>query len=57
VTRLAATDQSVEDGAIDGDPQTVFLWLWGLMPDRFVRPAGDLDAIAQLWGLLRLAMR
>lgn len=57
VTRLAATDQSIEDGAIDGDPQTVFLWLWGRMPDRVVRPAGDLDAIAQLWGLLRLAMR
>ena len=55
VTRLGVTAQSTEDGSIDGDPQTVFLWLWGRMPDRVVRPTGDLDAIAQLWGLLRLA--
>lgn len=55
VTRLGAADQSTEDAAIDGDPQTVFLWLWGRLPDRLVRPTGDLDAIAQLWGLLMLA--
>lgn len=57
VRLLAATDQSIEDGAIDADPQTILLWLWGRMPDRVVRPTGDLDAIAQLWGLLRLATR
>jgi hypothetical protein len=57
VRQLAATEQSTEDGAIDADPQTVFLWLWGRLPDRVVRPTGDLDAIAQLWGLLRLATR
>lgn len=57
VTRLDAAEQSTEDGSIDADPHTVFLWLWGRMPDRVVRPTGDLDAIAQLWGLLRLATR
>lgn len=57
VTRLGASDQSTEDGAVDGDPQTVFRWLWGRLPDRVVGPTGDLDAIAQLWGLLRLATR
>lgn len=57
VLRLAASEQSTEDGAIDADPRTVYLWVWGRMPDRMVRPTGDLDAIAQLWGLLRLATR
>lgn len=45
------------DGLVGGSPDQVYLWLWGRVPDRAVRTSGDPDAIAQLWGLLRLATR
>lgn len=40
---------------LGGDAWAVYLWLWGRLPDRAVEVDGDPDAIAQLWGLLRLA--
>ena len=43
------------DGLITGDASAIYLWLWGRLPDRAVETSGDRDAIAQLWGLLRLA--
>jgi hypothetical protein len=55
VTRLGAAEESIEDGFVAGDAAAVFLWLWGRLPDRAVKATGDHDAIAQLWGLLRLA--
>lgn len=42
---------------LSGEPPAVYLWLWGRLPDRAVTADGDPDAIAQLWGLLRLATR
>lgn len=45
------------DALLLGDPVSVYLWLWGRLPDRAVETGGDQDAIAQLWGLLRLATR
>jgi uncharacterized protein (TIGR03083 family) len=42
---------------VSGDPMQVYLWLWGRRPDRAVDMADNLDAIAQLWALLRLATR
>ncbi|WP_433873626.1 maleylpyruvate isomerase N-terminal domain-containing protein [Saccharopolyspora sp. CA-218241] len=45
------------EAVVGGDPAAVYLWLWGRLPDRAVETSGDPDAIAQLWGLLRLATR
>ncbi|MFR9729210.1 maleylpyruvate isomerase N-terminal domain-containing protein [Saccharopolyspora sp. MS10] len=45
------------DAVITGDPEPMYLWLWGRLPDREIGTAGDQDAVAQLWGLLRLATR
>jgi hypothetical protein len=53
--RRGEPERSNEDGAIAGDATSLFLWLWGRLPDRAIESTGDLDAIAQLWGLLRLA--
>jgi hypothetical protein len=55
VTEPRGAEASAEEAVVAGDPQSVLLWLWGRLPDRAIRTAGDLDAIAQLWGLLRLA--
>lgn len=54
VTRTVPHAQT-EDAVISGDPSVVYLWLWGRLPDRAVQTDGDHDAVAQLWGLLRLA--
>lgn len=43
------------DAEISGDPQQLYLWLWGRRPWQAVRHEGDEDAAAQLWALLRLA--
>ncbi|GAB2747894.1 maleylpyruvate isomerase family mycothiol-dependent enzyme [Salinifilum aidingensis] len=43
------------DAVVTGDPDRVYLWLWGRLPDRAVTIAGDVRATAQLWGLLRLS--
>ncbi|MEV0697673.1 maleylpyruvate isomerase N-terminal domain-containing protein [Saccharopolyspora sp. NPDC050389] len=45
------------DAVVGGDATAVYLWMWGRLPDRAVETSGDLDAIAQLWGLLQLATR
>lgn len=55
VTRFAASEAPRADGVVVGDPSAVQLWLWGRLPNRSVELTGDQDAIAQLWGLLRLA--
>ncbi|PPK64153.1 maleylpyruvate isomerase family mycothiol-dependent enzyme [Actinokineospora auranticolor] len=44
---------------ITAAPRDLYLWLWGRSPvfgDRIDR-SGDLDALTQLWALLRLATR
>ncbi|GAA3361477.1 MULTISPECIES: maleylpyruvate isomerase N-terminal domain-containing protein [Saccharopolyspora] len=45
------------DAVLGGDPEALYLWLWGRLPDREITTSGDQDAVAQLWGLLRLATR
>ncbi|WP_460956378.1 maleylpyruvate isomerase N-terminal domain-containing protein [Parasphingorhabdus pacifica] len=45
------------DALIHGDPVSIYLWLWGRLPDRVIETEGDPDAVAQLWGLLQLATR
>lgn len=49
------SDEPDTDATISGDAPSVYLWLWGRLPDRAITVTGDHDAIAQLWGLLRLA--
>lgn len=43
------------DATVSGSPGEVYLWTWGRLPDQSVRVAGDFDAVAQLWALLRPA--
>jgi len=45
------------DAVVSGSPMDVYLWLWGRLPNQRVELAGDGDAVAQLWALLRLATR
>ncbi|GAB2750607.1 maleylpyruvate isomerase family mycothiol-dependent enzyme [Amycolatopsis magusensis] len=53
------TEEEAEraDAQVTGPPVTVYLWLWGRLPNGAVTQDGDFDAIAQLWALLRLATR
>ncbi|HEY0636514.1 MAG TPA: maleylpyruvate isomerase N-terminal domain-containing protein [Pseudonocardiaceae bacterium] len=53
--RVPAADALAADALVTGDPMTVYLWLWGRVPDRAVTITGDIDASAQLWALLRTA--
>lgn len=53
--RCDVDDESQEDAVVGGEPADVYLWLWGRLPDRAVKSRGDHDAVAQMWGLLRLA--
>ncbi|MCO1581734.1 maleylpyruvate isomerase N-terminal domain-containing protein [Crossiella sp. SN42] len=53
--RVSATEAAGADGLVTGEPMSVYLWLWGRVPDRTVTLAGSRDATAQLWALLRLA--
>ncbi|HEX3786815.1 MAG TPA: maleylpyruvate isomerase N-terminal domain-containing protein [Pseudonocardiaceae bacterium] len=48
---------SEPDAVVSGSPMSVYLWLWGRVPDRLIEIDGNQDAIAQLWALLRLATR
>lgn len=57
VRRLGNGVADCADGLVGGAPDAIYLWLWGRLPDRAVQTSGDPDAIAQLWGLLRLATR
>lgn len=52
-----AADDVVADAIVSGTPTGVYLWLWGRKPDQAVTREGNLDAIAQLWALLRLGTR
>ena len=58
-TSWRATPEEAEpaDADVTGDPLTVYRWLWGRVADREVEVNGDLDTIAQLWALLRLATK
>jgi uncharacterized protein (TIGR03083 family) len=55
--RVPAVDAQAADALVAGDPMTVYLWLWGRVPDQAVAITGDFDASAQLWALLRSATR
>lgn len=52
--RVPLVDARAGDAMISGDPLAVYRWLWGRLPNRDVTLDGDLDAVSQLWALLRL---
>jgi uncharacterized protein (TIGR03083 family) len=45
------------DGVVSGAPPLVYRWLWGRLPDRAVQRDKDLEAVNQMWALLRVATR
>lgn len=55
--RVEPEDAEHADALVTASPMTMYRWLWGRLPDRMVEVAGDHDAIAQLWALLRLATK
>jgi len=55
--RVEPEDAEHADAQVTASPMTMYRWLWGRLPDRLVEVAGDHDAIAQLWALLRLATK
>lgn len=48
-------DTRSADAVVSGEPQEVYLWSWGRLPDQSVRISGDQEAVGQLWTLLRPA--
>lgn len=57
VTSSQDVATTTPDAVVGGEPSSVYLWMWGRLPNRAVETSGDPDAIAQLWGLLQLATR
>ncbi|EHR62496.1 maleylpyruvate isomerase family mycothiol-dependent enzyme [Saccharomonospora cyanea] len=55
--RSPAYDAEEVDAVVSGEPDRVFLWLWGRQGPGAVTVTGDEDAAGQLWALLRLATR
>lgn len=53
--RATEADARAADATVSGPPQEVYLWCWGRLPDQAVRISGDLEAVGQLWALLRPA--
>jgi hypothetical protein len=53
--RVGEADARGADAIVSGTPMEVYLWSWGRLPDQSVRIAGDQEAVAQLWTLLRPA--
>lgn len=56
-TDIDRTDRSRIDAEVTGPPSNVYRYLWGRMPERAVHREGDIDAINQMWALLRVATR
>jgi uncharacterized protein (TIGR03083 family) len=54
--RAARADVADVEATVEGDPMTVYLWLWGRSPITAVRVVGDSDAVGHLWALLRMAI-
>ncbi|GLZ38623.1 maleylpyruvate isomerase N-terminal domain-containing protein [Actinokineospora sp. NBRC 105648] len=50
---------STADATVTARPQELYLWLWGRRAvfGKDIQTEGDVDAVAQLWALLRLATR
>jgi uncharacterized protein (TIGR03083 family) len=55
--RTTLPETSKADGLITGAPSRVYRWLWGRLPDGAVERRDDIDAINQMWALLRVATR
>jgi uncharacterized protein (TIGR03083 family) len=53
----AGNGEGATHAVVTGSPMRVYLWLWGRRSSRTIEQAGSLDAVAQLWALLRLATR
>ncbi|ONI79255.1 hypothetical protein ALI144C_25835 [Actinosynnema sp. ALI-1.44] len=45
------------DARVTGQPSTVYRYLWGRLGERAIHREGDIDAINQLWALIRVATR
>jgi uncharacterized protein (TIGR03083 family) len=52
---LAEVDRA--DARVTGSPSRVYRWLWGRLPEGAVQRKGDVEAINQMWALLRVATR
>ncbi|MBA0125664.1 maleylpyruvate isomerase family mycothiol-dependent enzyme [Haloechinothrix sp. YIM 98757] len=57
VRRVDTRDAANVDARVHGSAELIYLWLWGRTPTTEVTTEGDVDAVAQLWALLRLATR
>ncbi|WP_197322004.1 maleylpyruvate isomerase family mycothiol-dependent enzyme [Saccharomonospora sp. NB11] len=57
VRRSSGAEPDEVDAVVSGEPEQVYLWLWGRQGPSAVSVAGDHDAVGQLWALLRLATR
>jgi hypothetical protein len=55
--RVPPVETAQANAVVHGAPSLVYRWLWGRLPDRFVEREGELEAINQLWALLRVATR
>lgn len=55
--RVPPVETAKADATVHGSPSLIYRWLWGRLPDRFVEREGEVEAINQLWALLRLATR
>nr|WP_042181254.1 maleylpyruvate isomerase N-terminal domain-containing protein [Kibdelosporangium sp. MJ126-NF4]CEL14913.1 hypothetical protein [Kibdelosporangium sp. MJ126-NF4]CTQ96457.1 hypothetical protein [Kibdelosporangium sp. MJ126-NF4] len=60
--RLAGSDIDRVDAGrvnavISGQASTVYRYLWGRLSERAVHREGDIDAVNQLWALIRVATR
>jgi hypothetical protein len=55
--RTTIPETGKADGLITGAPPLVYRWLWGRLPDGAVQRERDIDAINQMWALLRVATR
>jgi uncharacterized protein (TIGR03083 family) len=56
-TSVDSVEETVPNASVSGTPMEIYLWLWGRVPDQRIRRDGNQDVIAQLWALLRIAMR
>lgn len=56
VRQVEPAEAEAADALVSGDPEDIYLWLWGRRFGR-AKTEGDYDAAAQLWALLRLATR
>jgi uncharacterized protein (TIGR03083 family) len=55
--KCSAAEAAQAEATVSGYPAQVYLWLWGRASPAAIGTEGDMDAVGQLWALLRLATR